>query len=320
MDRYRRMEILAAVVQSGSIRRGARELGLTPSAVSQQIRRLEQETGVTLLRRTTRRLALTEAGEAFHEGCVAMVAAARSAHERLADLQEAPVGELRVSAPAGFAAIHLVTALAPFLAEHPALFLQLVVTDEPVDIIRERIDLAITISLPLPSSSLVRRHLADWPLVLCAAPAYLDRRGTPRTADDLADHDFLALPAWHHSADVLTGPDGQRYRVAVKPRVTSNNQFSIRQLTALGLGLSFHVEPEIAEDLASGRLVRVLPEWSSPTLSVDVLMPSRTRQPAKIRMAIDALRGCLERATGPPRSKPAPASSVRGRRGRQRGA
>jgi len=293
MDRYRRMAMLATVVESGSIRRTARELRLSPSAVSQQIKRLEQEIGVTLLRRSTRKLALTEAGEAFYEGCAAMVAAARSAHEGLAALQESAVGDLRISAPAGFAATHLVTALTPFLASHPALALHLVVTDEPLDIIRERIDLAITIDLALPSSSLVRRHLADWRLVLCASPQYLAKRGTPRTPRDLARHDFLALPPWHHSAEVLTGPGGKRFRVAVKPRVTSNNQFSIEQLTVQGLGLSFCVEPEIADDLVAGRLVRVLPDWSGQTLSVDVLMPRRTRQPAKIRMAIDALRAYL---------------------------
>jgi DNA-binding transcriptional LysR family regulator len=290
------MAILVAVVERGSIRQAAGELGLTPSAISQQIRRLEEEVGVTLFRRSTRRLTLTEAGEAFYEGCAAMVVAARSAHERLADLQDAAVGELRVSAPAGFAALHLVAALAPFLAAHPALALRLIVTDEPVDIIRERIDLAITIARPLPSSSLVRKHLADWPLVLCAAPAYLARRPAPRTPDDLPQHDFLALPSAHHGADELTGPDGQRHRIGVKPRVTSNNQFSIKQLTRLGLGLSFHVEPEVAAELASGELVRVLPDWSAPTLSVDVLMPARTRQPAKIRMAVEALRGYLDQA------------------------
>jgi LysR family transcriptional regulator, transcriptional activator for aaeXAB operon len=311
MDRYRRMATLVAVVESGSLRRAARELGLTASAVSQQIRRLEQETGVTLLRRSTRRLALTEAGEAFYEGCVAMVAAARGAHERLADLQEQPVGELRVSAPAGFAAIHLVRALTPFMAAHPALALRLVVSDEALDIIKERIDLAITISRPLPSSSLVRRHLADWPLVLVAAPEYLARRGTPRTPDDLAQHDFLALPSWHHTADVLTGPSGELHRVGVSPRVTSNNQFAIRQLTVMGLGLSFHVEPEVAEEMAAGRLVRVLPEWSSPTLSVDALMPARTRQPAKIRLALDVLRGYLDRTGPQPRRRNEPSPKPR---------
>jgi LysR family transcriptional regulator, transcriptional activator for aaeXAB operon len=300
MDRYRRMAMLVSVVERGSIRRAAAELGLTPSAVSQQIRRLEQEVGVTLFRRSTRRLTLTEAGEAFYQGCAAMVAAARAAHEQLADLQDTAVGELRVSAPAGFAALHLVHALAPFLARHPRLALRLVVTDEPVDVIRERIDLAITISRPLPSSSLVRKHLADWPLILCASPAYLARRPGPRTPADLAEHDFLSLPPSHHTSDELIGPTGQRHRLSLKPRVTSNNQFSIRQLTRLGLGLSFHVEPEVAADLASGELVRVLPDWSGPTLSVDVLMPARTRQPAKIRMAVEALRGYLDESAARP--------------------
>lgn len=194
------------------------------------------------------------------------------------------------------------------MAAHPALSLRLVVTDEALDIIKERIDLAITISRPLPSSSLVRRHLADWPLVLVGAPAYLARRPAPRTPDDLAQHDFLALPSWHHSADVLTGPSGEVHRVVVSPRITSNNQFSIRQLTVMGLGLSFHVEPEVAEEIAAGRLVRVLPEWSSTTLSVDALMPARIRQPAKIRLALDVLRGYLDR-TGPPAASDEPPSS-----------
>ena len=293
MDRYRRMAILATVVEQGSIRRAARELRITPSAVSQQIRRLEGETGVTLLRRSTRRLAMTEAGEAFYEGCAAMVAAARSAHESLTALQESPVGELSISAPAGFAATHLIKAIAPLLAAHPALSLRLVVTDDGVDIIGDRIDLAITIGTSPSGSTLVRRHLADWPLVLCASPGYLVRRGTPASPPELPHHDFLALPRWHHGTDVMTGPKGQQYRVDVAPRVLSNNQVAIRDLTLMGLGLSFHVVPEIADDLAAGRLVHVLPDWSLPPVAVAALMPSRTRQPSKIRMAIDALRAYL---------------------------
>ena len=109
----------------------------------------------------------------------------------------------------------------------------------------------------------------------------------------------------HHSSDELIGPAGQRHRLSLKPRVTSNNQFSIKELTRLGLGLSFHVEPEVAAELASGALVRVLPDWSAPTLSVDVLMPARTRQPAKIRMAVEALRGYLDEATRPPAAQKA---------------
>jgi DNA-binding transcriptional LysR family regulator len=310
VDGYRRMAILAAVVEHGSIRGAARELRLTPSAVSQQLRRLEQEVGVNLLQRTTRALALTEAGVVFHQGCVAMVEAARAAREGLARLQDSPVGELRISSPAGFASVHLVRALAPFLANYPALAVRLHVSDEPVDLIAERIDLAVTISRPLRDSTLVRRHLADWPLVLCAAPSYLARHGTPRTPDDLQAHTFLGLPSGHHPTDVLTR-DGREHRVTVPPRIISNNQFAIRQLTLQGLGLSFHVEPEVAEDLAAGRLERVLPEWEPQVLSVDVLMLARSPQPAKVRLAIEALATYLREQTATARATRAVASHRR---------
>ena len=285
----RRMAILVTVVESGSMRRAARELGLTPSAVSQQIRQLERETGVTLLRRSTRRLALTDAGEEFYQGCSAMLAAARAAHERLASLQDSVTGELSVSAPVGFATSHLTRALAPVLTAHPTLSLRLVATDDQLDLMKERIDIAIAIGTEPPASSLVRRHLADWQNVLVAAPGYLAAHGTPKTADDLSRHVFLSLPPWHHPADILTGPGGQQYRLHTKPRVTSNNQQTIRQLTLAGCGLSFHVLPEIVDELADGRLVRVLADWSLPALSVDALMPPRTAQPAKVRAALDAL-------------------------------
>jgi DNA-binding transcriptional LysR family regulator len=141
----------------------------------------------------------------------------------------------------------------------------------------------------------VRRHLADWSIVLCAAPAYLERRGMPRTPAELASHDFLSLPSGHHPRDVLFGPRGQTHRVTFAPRVTSNDQFAIRQLALRGAGLSFQAEPEIAHDLDAGRLVRVLPRWKGHDVSVDALMPARSPQPAKVRIAVDALRAHLGR-------------------------
>ena len=213
------MAMLVEVVERGSMRRAARALGLTPSAVSQQIRQLERETGVTLLRRSTRRLALTDAGEAFYEGCAAMVAATRTAQERLSALQDSVTGELAISAPVGFAGVHLTSALVPLLAAHPTLTLRLVATDDQLDLVKERIDIAIAIGTTPPASTLVRQHLASWPNVLVAAPAYLRARGTPRVAADLASHDFVTLPRWHHPADVLTGP-GEPVTGSAPPRAS----------------------------------------------------------------------------------------------------
>lgn len=302
--------MLASVVENGSIRGAARALELTPSAVSQQLSRLEREAGVTLLSRTTRRLALTEAGEAFYEGCAAMVAAARDAHERVAALQDLPTGELGISAPPGFAATHLAPALAPLLATHPSLRLRVVVTEQTPDLIRDRIDLAIAIGRSVPSSRLLRHHLADWDLGICASPAYLARRGMPASPAALARHDFIALPRWHHGGDVMTAAGGRRVRVSMKTRATADNQHTVRQLTLAGAGLSFQALPEVAGELQSGRLVRVLPSWTAPVLSVDALMPRRAEQPPKVRLAIEALKTHLAapgaaRAAAAPRTRPA---------------
>jgi DNA-binding transcriptional LysR family regulator len=126
--------------------------------------------------------------------------------------------------------------------------------------------------------------------IVVASPAYLARKGTPKTAQDLSAHAFVALPPWHHPSDVLSGPAGQKYRITTKPRITSNNQITIRQFTVAGCGLSFGVAPEMIDELKSKRLVRVLRDWSAPRLSVDALLLPRTRQPAKVRAAVDALK------------------------------
>jgi DNA-binding transcriptional LysR family regulator len=283
------MAVFATVVRRGSMRQASRELGLTPSAVSQQISQLERETAVTLLRRSTRRLALTDAGQAFFEGCAKMLDAARAAQERLAELHDKVTGELAISAPVGFAAVHLSPALRPLLAAHPQLTLRLVITDDQLDLARDRIDLAVTIGVAAPATSLVRKHLATWENVLVAAPDYLHTHGTPKRPNDLARHVFVSLPPWHHGGDVLNGPGRRRFRLAPKPRIVSNNQLTITQLTIAGCGLSFNVVPEISNELEDGRLVRVLPRWSAPTLSVDALLLPRTTQPAKVRVALDAL-------------------------------
>lgn len=305
------MAMLAAVVENGSMRRAARVLGITPSAVSQHIRELERETGVTLLHRSTRRLVLTDAGQAFYEGCASMIAAARAAHERLAGLQESVSGELSVSAPVGFATSHLGRALAPVLKAHQGLSLRLIATDDLLDLMRERIDIAITIGTTPPAGSLTRRHLADWANIIVAAPSYLEARGTPRTAEELAEHDFVALPSWHHGADVIAGPDGRRHRLTMNRRTTSNNQLTLKELAIAGCGLCLNAEPEVVEELADGRLVRVLPAWSLPALSVNALLPPRAKQPAKVRAALDALGFYLSRASQPRFAGPARPSTAK---------
>lgn len=292
MDQLRRMAIFATVIARGSMRAAARELGLTPSAVSQQVRALELALGVSLLHRSTRRLALTEAGARYHAGCAAMLAAARSAEEALAALRDAPEGELRISAPVGFARL-IAQALGPLLEEHPRLKLHLHLDDAATDLIGERIDLALRVG-EWPDSSLVARRLGSLPVVLVGAPQYLARRGWPAQPEDLAAHDWLlgrrSRPA---RAIVLHGPGGRTFDATLDPRVESNNHQSLRQMAVSGLGLTGLPVADIAEDLAAGRLLQVLASWRPAAFPVYAVTPGRDALPAKVRHALAAFQQAL---------------------------
>ncbi|MCW7539984.1 LysR family transcriptional regulator [Aquabacterium sp. A7-Y] len=292
MEQLKRMAVLAAVVEHRSMSAAARALGTTTSAVSQQVRQLERDMGVTLLHRSTRRLQLTEAGERFHAGCAAMVAAARSAEQQLAQLRDAPLGELRVASPVGFAR-HLGPALAPLLAGNAGLSLHLQVDDALIDLAEARIDLAIRFGR-LPDSSWVAQRLAELDLAVCAAPAYLAQRGVPANPQDLAGHEWLRVDQRHPMPPLeLLGPHGAAERVRPRARATSNNQLSLQQLCEAGLGLAVLALQDIEASLQSGALVTLLPDWRPAPLPMYAVTPQRGTQPAKVRHAIAALQTYL---------------------------
>lgn len=299
MDRLRRMAVFARVVEARSISAAARELGMSPSAVSQQLRALERELAVVLLHRSTRRLTLSEAGQVFYEGCAAMTLAARQAEIRLAELRDELVGELRVAAPAGLAARHL-AALATLLEAHPRLRLRLFADDERIDLIESRIDLAIRVAHPqrMLDSSLVARPLADLQEVLIAAPGYLAQRGTPADAEALARHEWLLLtPLGEPQFLDLTGPQEQVVRIRLDGRVAGNSAEALVELARAGLGICRTImSRELAADLAAGRLQRLLPDWRLPALTVYAMTPRRDAQPAKVLRAIEALQASLRAA------------------------
>lgn len=297
MDDLRRMAVFAAVVQHGSMSAAARSLAMSTSAVSQQVRLLEQGSGVTLLHRSTRKLSLTDAGARFAEHCAAMVAAARQAKQQLVLAHDAPTGELRMSAPVGFAR-HVAPALAPLLAAYPALSLRLLVDDALIDLIDARIDLALRAGR-LPDSSWVARRLCAFDWVLCASPDYLRRHGVPTTPAELLPHQWLV-----GSRDgsvlqfVLQGPAGERETVRVEARIASNNQLTLEQMCTAGLGLALMTHPDVHEALQAGRLQRVLPGWQMEPGPVWAVTPQRDNQPAKVRHAIAALQAYFVAAPG----------------------
>ena len=289
MDQLKRMAIFAEVVAKGSLTAAARQLGMTPSAVSQHLRQLEQSLGLALLHRSTRRLTLTEAGERYHAGCAAMVAAARSAEQALVRLRDEPEGELRLAAPAGFGSL-LAAALAP-LRGYPRLTLRLLLDDKLVDLIDERVDIAVRVG-ELADSSLVARKLGDMTRQLCASPAYLAERGWPATPQDLLRHDWLASkPNSSNSADMLEllGPSGERETLRLEGRVQASQVTALHALAIAGWGISMGVSEDDRKAMAEGRLLPVLPGWRMADVPVYAVTPRRGEQPAKVRYTLELL-------------------------------
>ena len=287
------MAVFAEVVDSGSMTAAGGRLGISASAVSQQLRQLERQLGMTLLHRSTRKLTLTEAGARFHAGCAEMLAAARRAEQAVERLRDAPEGELRLAAPAGLAQA-LAAALGPLLAAHPLLTLRLVLDDAPIDLIDARIDLALRVGA-FADSTLVARRIGEIGRRLVAAPAYLERRGWPAAPAGLASHDWLLFAPRHAAAAAfeLQSLDDPARREKVRvaaTRATSTNQHAVHVLCVAGLGLAVAVEPDVDAALAAGRLVPVLPRWRLDALPVHAVTPRRREQPAKVRHAIEALR------------------------------
>jgi DNA-binding transcriptional LysR family regulator len=298
MDDLQALAVFAEVVRQGSMSGAARQLGMTPSAVSQRVRALESMHRVTLLHRSTRRLALTAVGTRVHAQCLALVQAAAAAREQMALSRDALDGELRLAAPVGFAR-HVAPALAPLLARHPALTLRLLVDDRMIDLAEARVDLALRAGR-MPDSSWVARRLCSFTWALCASPAYLARAGTPREPQALLEHGWLGGDARSEGGLEMTlgRSDGSVERLRVEPRIVSNNQLTIQQLCVAGLGIAALVRPDAEDELRSGRVVPLLGDWSLPPMPVWGVTPQRDTQPAKVRHALAALQVALRELPG----------------------
>ncbi|MGN6526242.1 MAG: LysR family transcriptional regulator [Burkholderiaceae bacterium] len=317
MDDLKPLAVFAEVVDAGSMSAAARRLGMSPSAVSQTVRSLETQGGVTLLHRSTRKLALTEAGERYYPHCRRLLEAARAAAAALREARDAPTGELRVSAPVGFAN-HVAPALSTLLADAPALRLRLLVDDAMIDLIDARIDVAVRVGR-LADSSWVARRLGEFEMILCAAPGYIARRGAPATPQELPAHQWLAfgretpvdgphdgfaapgnaaLPPGAPRGAVgaplmpldMHADDGRRHRIHVEARIASNSQISLQHMCEHGLGIARLAHADVLPALRRGALVRVLPQWRFAAMPVWAVTPRREVEEAKVRLAVEALR------------------------------
>jgi DNA-binding transcriptional LysR family regulator len=288
MDRFREMHAFVAVVDTGSFVAAGDLLHISKAAVSRIVMQLESRLGARLLQRTTRRLSLTEAGQAYYGRAKQILADLDEADGMVGDVTLQATGRLRVNAPLSFGVTRLAALWPEFMARHPGLELEVDLSDRMVDLVEEGYDMAIRIARPR-DSSLIYRPLAKTRLLLCAAPEYLARRGTPEGVADLARHDIIAYtyaPAgdtWHFAT-----PAGER-SVTVHPRLRANNGETCRAAALAGLGITQQPDFLVDEELASGRLVEVLAEWCSQELGIYAVYPSRKHLSLKVRTLADFL-------------------------------
>jgi len=283
------MAVFARVVEAGGFSMAARDLGVSKSAVSKQISRLEDQLAVRLLNRTTRRLSLTEAGEAFYEGCQRVLAEAESAEKAVSHLASAPRGELKVNAPMSFGVLHLGPALPQFWERYPELDVQMVLNDRLVDLIEEGFDVGVRITQML-DSSLVARRLAPNRMVVCATPAYLYKHGTPRHPDDLKDHNCLTYSYTKNPGTWLFRSAGGRQKVPVRGRFKANNGDVIQAALLADCGIAIQPSFIAGDDLRSGRLVRLFEAYEvGEESAVHAVFPANRNLSPKVRVFVDFL-------------------------------
>lgn len=291
MDKLNRMAVFAVVVAEGSFSAAGRRLGMSPSAVSQHMRTLEQDLGVTLLHRSTRKLTLTDAGAAFYPGCKAMLHEASQAEQRLAEMRDTLVGELRIATTIGLGGAPLAQALAPLLQAHPKLSLRILANDEIINLIDVRADIALRVNRQLDDASYIAHPLAVWPMVLCASPRYLNRCGIPETPDELSQHQWLvntneAVPA----SIELHRNNGETRKIRMPDIATGSSSMNVlRAFTLEGVGISIQPLYEIEYELKRGDLVLLLPEWRPAPLKLHALTLERVHT-EKSRQAMQCLR------------------------------
>jgi DNA-binding transcriptional LysR family regulator len=285
------MVFFARVVEAQSFTGAAAKLGVSKSAVSARVAHLEEQLRVRLLHRTTRRLSLTQEGLALYERCARVVAAADEAAAAAAGVGDTPRGLLRVNAPVAFAQEYLAAPLAAYLERHPSVRIELTLNDRVIDLVDEGIDVAIRVAAHLKGSALVARKLAADRTVLCAAPAYLARKGTPQTAQDLVHHDCLIYSLLKVADEWRFRERGSRelFSPPLEGRFAAASGAVLRQAALAGMGLAVLPTFMVAADVAAGRLRLVVDSFAGVELGVYAVYPQVQRPPGKVRALVDLL-------------------------------
>lgn len=286
------LKIFIDVMRRGSFAAVARERDVAPSSISRAIAGLEDELGLRLLQRTTRRLAPTEAGAQYFERIEPLVDELSRAHQQAVDVGQTPRGTLRLTAPLSFAQCTVLPLLPELLQEHPQLHVELVLTDSMVDLVAERIDVALRLGR-LADSDLVARRLAAFDFATVAAPEYLEHHGRPRRPADLSTHECLLFLMSGLRSRWRFRRRGEITEVQVHGRCVLTNAMAVQQCAIRGLGVALLPRWAVAEPLQSGALVELLTGYEATSTDFDpavwLVYPSRSYLPLKVRAFADFL-------------------------------
>ena len=282
--------LFVQVVRFGSFAEAGRRLGIPANTVSRRIQELEEQLGARLMHRSTRKLKLTDAGYELYGNSAAAVDGLQQAGEDLIAGARIPRGLIRVAMPADFFDFYKMEWVAEFLASHPQVRIEFVLSDATVDLIEDGIDVAFR-GTQMRSPNYVVRKIQGRSIGLVASPSYLAARGMPTTLQDLSRHDCLFVPqARDYATWRLQGPDGVDQEVTVTGRVMANTAQAIRKAAIAGLGIALAPILETT-DLAVGRLVPVLPQYMRRNLSMCVVYPNRAHLPLAVSAFIDSVVG-----------------------------
>lgn len=291
MQDFNVIPVFVAVVEAGGFSAAAQELGISKSAVSKRITQLEDQLGVRLLHRTTRKLSLTEAGEHYFEHAVAAARAAQNAEDSVAQLQGEPRGKLKINVPMSFGLLHVAPLIPEFLKRYPKISVDMLMDDKVVDLVEQGFDVAIRAG-DLPDSSLVARKLAPLHSVVCASPEYLSQQGIPEKPADLEQHNCMlfsysaGLNQWAFTpVDQASKDQVQVVRVTGNYQVNSSE--ALKEAVLKGLGIGRLPSFVAGEYIRQGVLVNLFEDYRMPSKTVYAVFPERHYLPAKVRVFVD---------------------------------
>lgn len=286
MDKLSSMAVFAKAVECGSFASAAEALGLSAPMVGKHVRQLEQQLGVTLLNRSTRRQSLTDVGRNYYERCQIVLAEVEAADAIARESRQLAQGHLRISASINYGTNCLAPVLPAYRERHPQVTLGLELSDSVVDVIAEGYDAVFRVG-SLPDSGLRARALAPYRMVVCASPDYLSRHGAPRTPAELATHECLRFTHWSpREVWYFDGRNG-REEVAIHGALSANVGQALRVAALSGMGIILQPEALVAEDLKAERLVPVLPGYVAPALPVHLLTAPGRLRTQKLQSFVD---------------------------------